>query len=215
MMSIVLTLDGNRFHQPALRNRPVMRRPQFSWTRIRGESDVEGGGGHGWIEAREGSCVGADGGSPEGDRSRRRRARRLGRGPWRPASVGAQAGSGTWCCGCCAASRLMRSREKSVWRSIAWRRGRPVRWPVSSGCVERGSGRARRSTRGGLVCGAQSGVLARGAAGRRPPCRMRNCWRPFAATWPAPRSRARAIARSTRGCGSSTTSGSRGRGCCG
>ena len=27
--------------------------------------------------------------------------------------------------------------------------------------------------------------------------------------------RARAIARSTRGCGSSTTSGSRGRGCCG
>ena len=30
------------------------------------------------------------------------------------------------------ASRLMRSREKSVWRSIAWRRGRPVRWPVSS-----------------------------------------------------------------------------------
>ena len=24
-----------------------MRRPQFSWTRIKGESDVEGGGGHG------------------------------------------------------------------------------------------------------------------------------------------------------------------------
>ena len=30
------------------------------------------------------------------------------------------------------ASRLMRSREKSVWRSIAWRRGRLVRWPESS-----------------------------------------------------------------------------------
>ena len=59
-------------------------------------------------------------------------ARRLGWGPWHPASGGAQAGNGTWCCGCCAASRLMRSREKSVWRSIAWRRGRPVRWPVSS-----------------------------------------------------------------------------------
>ena len=29
---------------------------------------------------------------------------------------------------------------------------------VSSECVERGRGRARRSTRGGLVCGAQSGV---------------------------------------------------------
>ena len=28
--------------------------------------------GHGWVEAREGSCVGADGGSPEGDRSQRR-----------------------------------------------------------------------------------------------------------------------------------------------
>ena len=33
--------------------------------------------GHGWVEASEGSCVGADGGSPEGDRSRRRR-----RGGW-------------------------------------------------------------------------------------------------------------------------------------
>ena len=43
-----------------------------------------------------------------------------------------------------------------------------------------------------------------GAAGQRPRCRMRSCWRPFAATWPAPRSRARGIARSTRGCGSST-----------
>ena len=64
----------------------------------------------------------------------------------------------------------------------------------------------------GLVCGAQSGVMARGAAGRRPHCRMRSCWRPFAATWPAPRSRARAIARSTRGCGSSTGSESPGRG---
>ena len=31
--------------------------------------------------------------------------------------------------------------------------------------------------------------------------------------WPAPRSRARAIARSTRGCGSSTGCGSRARGC--
>ena len=37
---------------------------------------------------------------------------------------------------------------------------------------------------------------------------------PFATTWPAPRSRARAIARSTRGCGSSTGCGSRARKCC-
>ena len=54
-----------------------LRRPQFSWTRIKGESDVKGGGGHGWVEASAGSWVGADGGSPEGDRSQRRR-----RGGW-------------------------------------------------------------------------------------------------------------------------------------
>ena len=51
----------------------IVRRPQFSWTRIKGESDVKGGGGHGWVEASAGSGVGADGGSPEGERSRRRR----------------------------------------------------------------------------------------------------------------------------------------------
>ena len=50
-----------------------VRRPQFSWTRIRGESDVTGGRVHGSVEEGEGSRVGADGGSPEGDRSRRRR----------------------------------------------------------------------------------------------------------------------------------------------
>ena len=37
-----------------------LRRPQFSWTRIKGESDVKGGGGHGWVEASAGSGVGAD-----------------------------------------------------------------------------------------------------------------------------------------------------------
>ena len=37
-----------------------MRRPQFSWTRIKGESDVEGGGEHGWVEASDGSWVGAE-----------------------------------------------------------------------------------------------------------------------------------------------------------
>ena len=38
---------------------------------------------------------------------------------------------------------------------------------------------------------------------------------PFAPTWPGHRSRARAIARSTRGCGFSTGSACPGRGCCG
>ena len=44
------------------RSAPVTRlgRPQFSWTRNKGESDVAGGRGHGWIEASEGSWVGAD-----------------------------------------------------------------------------------------------------------------------------------------------------------
>ena len=41
----------------------ALRRPQFSWTRIKGESDVKGGGGHGWVEASAGSWVGAAVGS--------------------------------------------------------------------------------------------------------------------------------------------------------
>ena len=49
-------------------------RPRFSWTRIKGESDVQGGSGNGSVEEGAGSRVGADGGSPEGERSPRRRA---------------------------------------------------------------------------------------------------------------------------------------------
>ena len=61
-------------------------RPQFSWTRIRGENpNVEGGRGHGSVKACEGSWVGADGGSPKGDRSRRRPS-----GGWR-GGLGARA----------------------------------------------------------------------------------------------------------------------------
>ena len=44
----------------AARTKLDVRRPQFSWTRIKGESDVKGGGGHGWVEASAGSGVGAD-----------------------------------------------------------------------------------------------------------------------------------------------------------
>ena len=54
-----------------------VRRPRFSWTRINGESDVQGGRGNGSVEAGEGIWVGSDGGSPEGDRSPSRR-----RGGW-------------------------------------------------------------------------------------------------------------------------------------
>ena len=35
--------------------------PGFLRTRIKGKSDVKGGGGHGWVEASAGSGVGADG----------------------------------------------------------------------------------------------------------------------------------------------------------
>ena len=35
--------------------------PRFSWTRIKGESDVQGGSGNGSVEEGEGSWVGADG----------------------------------------------------------------------------------------------------------------------------------------------------------
>lgn len=45
--------------------------------------------------------------------------------------------------------------------------------------------------------------------------RSHNCWRPFALTCPAHRSRAKATVRSTRGCGSSMGSGCPGRGCYG
>ena len=53
-----------------------LRRPQFSWHGLR-DNPMSKEVGHGWVEASEGSCVGADGGSPEGERSRRRR-----RGGW-------------------------------------------------------------------------------------------------------------------------------------
>ena len=36
-------------------------RPRFSWTRIKGESDVQGGSGNGSVEEGEGSWVGATG----------------------------------------------------------------------------------------------------------------------------------------------------------
>jgi hypothetical protein len=38
----------------------VLRRPQFSWTRIKGESDVAGDRAHGWVETGAGSWVGGD-----------------------------------------------------------------------------------------------------------------------------------------------------------
>ena len=58
---------------PDERDEYLVGRPQSSWTRIKGESDVTRRWGYGSVEAGEGSWVGADGGSPEGDRSRRRR----------------------------------------------------------------------------------------------------------------------------------------------
>ena len=56
-----------------------VKRPRFSWTRIKGESNVQGGGENGSGEGRgTGRGIGADGGSPKGDWSPCRR--RGGRG---------------------------------------------------------------------------------------------------------------------------------------
>ena len=61
------SLDG---HTPFA----VVKRPRFSWTRIKGESNVQGGGGNGSVERRgTGRRIGTDGGSPEGDWSPCRR----------------------------------------------------------------------------------------------------------------------------------------------
>ena len=101
-------------------------------------------------------------------------------------------------------------------RRCAPRSPRPRGAPTgSSACVRRGSARARRSTPGRHA--SSSGTRARSPRGgvRRPRCRTRRCWRRFRPISTARRSRARAIGRSTRGCGSWTGSGSRGRGCCG
>ena len=51
-----------------------IKRPRFSWTRIKGESNVQGGGGNGSVEGRgTGRGIGTDGGSPKGDWSPCRR----------------------------------------------------------------------------------------------------------------------------------------------
>ena len=51
-----------------------IKRPRFSWTRIKGESNVQGGRRNGSVEGRgTGRGIGADGGSPEGDWSPCRR----------------------------------------------------------------------------------------------------------------------------------------------
>ena len=73
-----------------------IKRPRFSWTRIKGESNVQGGGGNGSVEGRgTGRGIGADGGSPEGD--------------WSPCD-GAAAGAGALAPG----QRWSASRKRDV-----------------------------------------------------------------------------------------------------
>ena len=104
-----------------------LRRPQFSWTRIKGQSDVEGGGG--MVRSRR----------EKGARSARTEGARRATGV---GADGAAVGSGAlapgqrWSGrGVAAAARrvagcsLARSRC-GVWTSIAWKRGKPVRLPV-------------------------------------------------------------------------------------
>ena len=80
-------LHTSRAYNEALRRGQYqqVRRPLFSWTRIKGESDVQGGWENGSVEEREGTWIGTDGGSPEGDWSP---CRRRGRPPVRSPSVG-------------------------------------------------------------------------------------------------------------------------------
>ena len=67
---------------------PDVKRPRFSWTRIKGESNVQGGGGNGSVEGRgTGRGIGADGGSPEGDWSPCRRGGGRGGRPGAGAAV--------------------------------------------------------------------------------------------------------------------------------
>ena len=85
---------------------------------------------------------------------------------------------------------------------------------ASSGCVRPGSVLVRHSMRGGR--GRNNSARARCPRGAGPSRgnRTRSCWRRFGPPSPGPRSRARAIARSTRGCGSWTESASPGPECC-
>ena len=101
---------------------PVVGRPQSSWTRIKGESDVTRRWGYGSVEAGEGSWVGADGGSPEGDRSRADAAA-MGSGALAPGQRWSARRNGV-------VLRLLRSepldavsREVGVEGPIAWRGG--------------------------------------------------------------------------------------------
>ena len=110
-----------------------VKRPRFSWTRIKGESTVQGGGENGSVEGRgTGRGIGTDGGSPEGDWSPCRRRGGRGMAPWRRGSGGAPAGSATWCCGCCVANRWRRCPVRRAWRSTGSTRGGSGPWLASS-----------------------------------------------------------------------------------
>ena len=110
-----------------------VKRPRFSWTRIKGESNGQGSGGNGSVEASDASRrIGTDGGRPESVPT----PRWLGRGSWGRGSGGARAASGTSCCDCCAASRSTPCRVRSGSRSIAWRSGwMPKHRPVAAEVV--------------------------------------------------------------------------------
>ena len=101
----------------------LVRRPRISWTRIKGESDVQGGWENGSVEEREWTWVGTDEGSPEGDWSRcRRRGRGRSLGPGAAVERGPEAGG----CAAAAARRVVDdvlSREVGVeiYRLEAWK----------------------------------------------------------------------------------------------
>ena len=152
----------------------ILKRPRFSWTRMTGESTVQGRWGT-WFG--RGTWHRQRGREPEGRPESLPTARWSGRAPWRRGSGGAPAGSATWCGGSCVANRWRRCPVRRAWRlsmaielrreraraaeqrlPVAMRRSRRCarrpprrRGAVSafSVCVRSGSAPARRSTRGG------------------------------------------------------------------
>ena len=56
---LIHAFSSQRADQPF--DKRMLRRPRFSWTRIKGESDVQGGRGNGSVEEGEGTWVGSTG----------------------------------------------------------------------------------------------------------------------------------------------------------
>ncbi len=122
--------SSSHFHKcspPRANSGPLtlLLRPRFSWTRIKGESDVQGGSGNGSVEEGAGSWVGTTG---VGADAAAAGARALAPGQRWSASRKRDVVLRLLC----GESLDAVSRAVGVGRSIGWRSGRRGRWPVSN-----------------------------------------------------------------------------------